>query len=203
MRLKSILTGRRPVTVRPSDVAAVLVTRGDVDLTPIIDTLPYDDVVIWDNSRRPTDLVVYGRYAAIQETDAPYVYVQDDDCLVRCHSQLLANAQAGAIVANMPEERWQHYKRSALLGWGALFERHLPFRAFERFKTSLSYDEAFFLRECDLIFAALTPCLKHDFGMEHLPHAHDLHRLYRQPGHSERRAALVEDLRKLQRPIAA
>src|SRR4051812_19761075 len=43
-------------------VSAVLVTRGDVDMTPIIDSLPVDwDWLVYDNSDRRRDLAVYGR----------------------------------------------------------------------------------------------------------------------------------------------
>lgn len=36
-----------------TDVVACIVTRGDVDLTPILDSLIFEDVVVWDNSIRP------------------------------------------------------------------------------------------------------------------------------------------------------
>ena len=189
---------RRRTRLAPADVAAVLVTRGDVDLTRIIESLPYGEVVVWDNSKRPQNLIVYGRYAGIADTKAPFIYVQDDDCLIRCHNELMRHAERGAIVANMPRERWDHYRHSTLVGWGALFERDLPLRAFDRYKKSPAYDEKLFLRECDLVFAALTRCRKYDFGLDHLAHARGGGRLYQEPGHSERRAALVEDLRDLQ-----
>ena len=35
----------------PDQVTAVIVTRGDVDLAPVLDSLIFDDVVVWDNSR--------------------------------------------------------------------------------------------------------------------------------------------------------
>ena len=34
----------------PRDVTAVIVTRGDVDLQPVLDSLIFDKVVIWNNS---------------------------------------------------------------------------------------------------------------------------------------------------------
>src|SRR5262245_25366483 len=57
----------RPAGIRARDVSAVIVTRGNVDLQPILDTLPYDDIVVWDNSKRPTDLKILGRYEALEE----------------------------------------------------------------------------------------------------------------------------------------
>lgn len=90
------------------NVSACLVTRGDVDINPIIDSLPEEwEKIIWDNSRgcwevcRPVfsgriggtvhsvrlihqggDLSVYGRYAAIEYASHDLIYVQDDDVIV-------------------------------------------------------------------------------------------------------------------------
>jgi hypothetical protein len=86
------------------NVSAIIVTRGNVDLTPILNSLPPEwEIVIWDNERgmvsRYTrhrdqylveaadgdplpDLAVYGRYAAIQYATHDLIYVQDDDVIV-------------------------------------------------------------------------------------------------------------------------
>ena len=41
-----------PAAKTVADISAIIVTRGDVDLRDILDALPYQDVVIWDNSQR-------------------------------------------------------------------------------------------------------------------------------------------------------
>ncbi len=70
-------------------VAACLVTRGNVPMDDIIDSIPEDwEVVVWDNSKRE-DLAVYGRFAAITLTDAEMIYVQDDDCVLELGRHLL------------------------------------------------------------------------------------------------------------------
>ncbi len=114
------------------DVSAVLVTRGDVDMLPIIETLPYGEVILWDNSKRPVDYGVFGRYVAIAETTRPLVYFQDDDCLVSCHESLLAAWEPGYVVGNAFDdaERLNRYKGTTLLGWGAIFEADLPWQTF-------------------------------------------------------------------------
>jgi hypothetical protein len=56
--------------VKPKDVSAIIVTRGDVDLTPIINTLPYQDVIVYDNCKRH-DFGIFGRYFAIREARNP------------------------------------------------------------------------------------------------------------------------------------
>lgn len=94
------------------NVSAVLVTRGNVDMEPILESLPPAwERVIWNNAgqvhrytpsgrawpeRGPsyeftndgivtepcTDLAVYGRYAAIDHATHDLIYVQDDDVIV-------------------------------------------------------------------------------------------------------------------------
>jgi hypothetical protein len=86
------------------NVSAIIVTRGNVPLTPILDSLPREwERLIWNNAdegghpyceiqqpgkpegRFVTDLPnlsVYGRYAAIEYASGDVIYVQDDDCIV-------------------------------------------------------------------------------------------------------------------------
>ncbi len=130
----------------PEKVCAVLVTRGDVDLAPILETLPYGEVVIYDNSRRSFDWKVYGRYVAIAETQKPVIYFQDDDCLVTCHEALLEVYEPDVVVGNMLDHhqpRLATYHDTTLLGWGALFDRGLPFKAFEQYGRFYPTDSEF------------------------------------------------------------
>lgn len=88
------------------NVSAIIVTRGNVDLKPVLNSLPWEwEIIVWDNSygyvkRQPPggrdwntwtsigrgpnapDLSVYGRYAAIQYASHDLIYVQDDDVIV-------------------------------------------------------------------------------------------------------------------------
>lgn len=104
------------------NVSAVIVTRGDVDLAPILESLPGEyEVIVWDNlagmywardpvlNQRPAyervrvdDLAVYGRYAAIEHAAGELIYVQDDDVVV---------SDPAAIV-----DGWQRIRGKALLG---------------------------------------------------------------------------------------
>lgn len=90
-------------------VSAIIVTRGDVDMAPVLDSLPDEwEKIEWDNYvggprkkiRGPQgwidewngvagadgpvigDLSVYGRYAAIEYATGDLIYVQDDDVIV-------------------------------------------------------------------------------------------------------------------------
>lgn len=72
----------------PNEVTACIVTRGDVDLQPIMDSLiDYEDVIVWDNSIRP-DWKCAGRYMAAMESATDLVYFQDDDTIVPIDTQL-------------------------------------------------------------------------------------------------------------------
>lgn len=80
-------------------VTAIIVTRGDVDLEPVLSSLPKEwELLVWSNNENPylnlgrdnthavvvggKDLAVYGRYAAIEYARNDLIYVQDDDCVV-------------------------------------------------------------------------------------------------------------------------
>ena len=72
-------------------VSACLVTRGDCDMQPIIDSLISQgilDIVIWDNSIRE-DMGIYGRYAAIAEAKNKVIITQDDDVIVSDYKAIL------------------------------------------------------------------------------------------------------------------
>ena len=177
----------------PKDVSAVIVTRGDQDLTQIRASLPFEDVVIWDNSKRH-DVSVYGRYAALREVRNTIVYVQDDDCLVprSAIDTLLAEYRPGEIVANMPVSRWSDYPDSCLVGWGAVFDRRLPQQAFDRYAKLYPLGAVEFMRDCDVVFTTLTPHVKFDLGFEHLPWAELPNRMFKQPLHSTRLTTLKQ-----------
>jgi hypothetical protein len=183
--------------LRPSDVSAVLVTRGNVDLTPILESLPFDDVVVWDNSRRGSDLAAYGRYAAIEEARHEIVYTQDDDCLVRRHDLLLRAWEDGRLVANMPAVRID-YLDTVLVGWGSLFERAAPRRAFELYgRYYPTDDEDFYRVGADFVFPMLTSSKRVDLGVEELHYARGAGRTYTEGGYLEKKRMYLEQARRV------
>jgi hypothetical protein len=101
------------------NVSAIIVTRGDVDMHPILESLPDEwEVLVWDNGAgslrrwcRPdpdwiwqhdmsvasaeiTDVSVYGRYAAIEYASHDLIYVQDDDVIVSDPQAIVATWQS-------------------------------------------------------------------------------------------------------------
>jgi hypothetical protein len=132
--------------ITAADVSAVLVTRGDVDLSRILESLPYDDVVIWDNSKRSEDLKTYGRYAALPEAKHDVIYFQDDDIVFTHHDELIAAYEPGVILANMSPGwvRGRDLKDSVFVGAGALLDRDIPGKAFAKYDSLYERDELFY-----------------------------------------------------------
>ena len=77
----------------------MLVTRGDVDLEPILATLPYEDVVVWNNAERPFDAKTYGRFCAIEEAKNEVVYFQDR---LPTKSATSTDSTGSALIFNVP-----------------------------------------------------------------------------------------------------
>lgn len=194
-------------------VSAVIVTRGDVDLTKCISTFVderFVEVVVWNNGtekctvvplgpgwpvvHEAADMAVYGRYAATRFAASDVIYVQDDDCVIDA-TAILDAYEPGRIVANMPESRWADYPDSTMVGWGAVFDRLLPWAAFGHFLTLIIERDLFggeggedaFNRCCDVVFSTLIPRTVIDVGFEHLPWAETAGRMFKQPGHKEER----------------
>jgi len=188
------------------DIAAVLVTRGDQDLQEILDSHAAVPEIaftyIWDNSREWRDLSVFGRYAAIDRFDNPVVLVQDDDCVLDPESfaTLISAYQPGVLTANMPA-RFRHdfYQDHCLVGFGAIFDRGLPAAAFRQYREkcgipqgdSLIFDDMF-LRNCDVVFTALT--IRHLVDVAHrdLPWASNPERMWKQKDHQTSRSLMLQ-----------
>lgn len=191
-------------------VSVVLVTRGDVDLAPIIGQDWPDEVqeiVVWNNAEEQRDLKVYGRYAAIWRTHHPVILTQDDDCLIPA-ADILAAYESGRLVANMPRSRWEGYPDSALLGWGSVFDRELPMMAFGRYALGCGVDSIADILEpdhvdwihvtCDVMFSSLTPRSIVDFPFVHLPWAEGPGRMFTsRPAHNEERQRMLDVCRMI------
>lgn len=240
------------------NVSACLVTRGDVDMQPILDSLPADwEVIVWDNghgcvySRESyfafadaPDLAVYGRYAAIRHASHDLIYVADDDVIVS-DPQAIADAwvryqgfgegaapcsclhgnaispgcpscdwtsedyKENVAVCNMPAEFRPHYPDSALVGFGAVFHRDAPDRAFERFFAKpfkalpglpgvFTYrTDDLFNRRADNVFTVLTPRVLVDIPKQDREMASAPNRMWKHPGHEAEKQRMIELARKV------
>lgn len=155
--------------ITASDVTACLVTRGDQPemVERILDSLIFDSVVIWDNSKRGKDWKVAGRYSAAREAYLeqmpPIVYFQDDDVLVPRETQeaLVAAYEPGVMVAN-----WGHgdepagYDDLPLVCAGAIVDYELTRDALWRYLDVHPCDDGF-MYEADFIAGVLYPAFRH------------------------------------------
>src|SRR5271157_5016634 len=96
--------------IAPEQVTAIFVTRGDVDMEPILRSMPREigEVIVWDNAKRPWDAKAYGRFLAVQEASKSVIYEADDDCIVDVVA-VLAEYEPGKVVCNMPMSRRAEY----------------------------------------------------------------------------------------------
>lgn len=165
-----------------SNVSAVIVTKGDKDIQPILNTLPFKDIVVWDNSKKSEDSKVYGRYLALNEARYNLVYTQDDDCIVDIESVIKAYTGYG-VVCNMPQDRRrEYYDGIQLVGWGCVFRKDLAATAFSKYLSAFPLDELF-LRECDRVFTYLNKTVLVDVPFSHMDYAHGFDRMGRESRH--------------------
>lgn len=184
-----------------TQVSAVVPTRGDVDLTRIVESLQgFGEIIIWNNAVE-RNLAVYARYAAIERATRAVIYTQDDDCLIDADA-IVAAYEPDRLVANMPRSRWDDYPDSTLVGWGAVFDSDLANAAFDRFEMAYPAEgcsaDPTWLRTCDVVFSALTPRTVIDVGFGHLPWAEDPARaMFKQRGHKEERDRMLDLCRQI------
>lgn len=150
--------------MNPSDVTAVLVTRGDQPemMERIIDSLIFDDVVVWDNSVRE-DRKTAGRYFALLEALYGPVYFQDDDVLVPRETQerLCAMYMPGVVIANYGHgDTPDGYDDMPLIHGGAVLDADLPWIGLERYLEHWPLDDDF-LYEADFIAGILYEDFRH------------------------------------------
>jgi len=180
------------VKIDPKDVTACLVTRGDVDMDPIIESLPYDEYIVYDNSWRDPDYKTFGRYAAAHEAETQYVYFQDDDCIFRHHHVLHHLHVPGWMTAV-----WGHgadpagYEDIAIFPGGAIVEKALVDRAFLKYLTAgFPMDDEFFYY-CDYVFGCLTPHVQVHLPFEIRDVAYNGRRLADEPWAREAKAEVA------------
>jgi hypothetical protein len=183
------------------NVSAVLITRGDVPVSPVVYSLPFEDVVVWDTSLRGPQVraaLMYARYMAVASCKHDIIYVQDDDCIVDARS-LVQQYQMGTVTCNMPVEKREEYNRIApgisLVGWGAVFHR-ARLKAFDSYIEKFPADDLFY-READRVFTYLNSIVEVDVPFRHLPHAYNKNRMGAQPEHLSSLAKIQERLCQL------
>lgn len=189
--------------IRPEDVTACLVTRGDQPemMRRILASLVFGRVDVWDNSVEAEDWKVAGRYAAAERAVTDLVYFQDDDVIVPRETQLalLAEYDGEDCLAN-----WGHGTEPAgfddlpLVCGGAIVRRRAAQEAIERYRQHWPLDDAFGY-EADFIVGVLYENWRH----VHLPFeiVHDVaqhpSRLVNQPFQRELKFEMTNRARRI------
>lgn len=198
--IRSKIKRRRRVPITAKDVSAIVVTRGDVPLEPILNTIPYDDVVVWDNSKADHDYKIFGRYAAIPEARHSVVYWQDDDVIFERHKELMVHYQPGVAICNM-DQAWIQgagYEHNVLFGAGSLCDAWLPNQIFGRYLEQHPWDDDV-LVEADFCFGTLVNWFRVDLGYRVREFADNPDRLYLQPGQTERKWRMIQRCLEMQK----
>ena len=169
-----------------SEITAVVPTRGDVDLAPILATLTgYREVIVWVSQDG-----CWGRYLAMKAARTELVYTQDDDLIFTAHRQLLDLHSPGRITANMPSPWYEgagyDVEQSVQVGAGSVMHREAHVAAVASYLACWPDDDDFRVY-CDDVVGILTPSLRVDLGYQVLDYASASNRIWTQPGARQRR----------------
>lgn len=202
----------------PDQITAVVVTKGDRDIAPILETLkPFAEIIVWNNSAKQVtsfygggsvaewipEAAVYGRYLAAKRARFDTVYVQDDDCttdpleILRHYNETAAALGAHVVMCNMkPAHAVAAYYqwRIKLVGFGAVFAKSCI--EFGPYFNRYDHDQLFRI-ECDRVFTALNECVVCQVPVTDTEYASDDDRLWRKSDHGERMREINIRLRGL------
>ena len=172
--------------MHPSEVTAVIVTRGDVDLTPVLDSLIFDDVVIWNNRERH-DEMTYGRLLALYEARNDVIYSQDDDIIHSPENQrdIVAAYEPGVLTGCMWPEWSDGARRQGIEngyddlvfpGSGSVYDQETAFEAIAAYRSHYELDD-FMRLWSDTIIGIIAPTKQLPLAFAELPHADNDNRM--------------------------
>lgn len=191
----------------PEQVTAVIVTRGDVDLVPVLESLIFDDVVVWDNSVEQRDEMTFGRVCALARVKHEVIYSQDDDIVHTAENQrrILAAYEPGVLAGCMWPE-WSDGARAqgieggyddlVFAGSGSVYDAWVPSRAARRYVCTHPLDD-FFRLWCDTIVGIIAPTKQLDIRFEALPCAENENRMCNLEGAVELKAEAIRRAREV------
>jgi len=184
----------------PSKVSACLVSRGDVDMTEIIESLTaagIGEILCWDNSKRE-DKKTSGRYFMVEEASNDVVFFVDDDFVISDPGAVIAAYEPGVLTANM-SEGWRaghDYHDLALVGMGAVCDAWLPLDAIYRYQKHFCFDDLFHYW-ADFAVGVLTPWKLVDVPARVLPWGYAPNRMNAQPWFKKGKAKMIERARAI------
>lgn len=189
-----------------ADVSAVIVTRGNVDLTPVLDSLIFDDVVVYDNSARP-NVMTFGRVIAARDAEHRVIYSQDDDIVHTAEDQRrIVDAYEPGLLTGCMWQEWSDgarqqgiedgYDDLVFPGSGSISDLWLWEDAISKYLDVWPEDEFFHLW-CDTIIGIICPTWQLDIRFEPLPCADEPGRM----AHMENAVALKTEAIRRAREI--
>jgi len=170
-----------------TDISAVLVTRGNVDLQPILDSLIFDDVVIWDNSTKHRDEMTFGRVLGAMLAKNCVIYSQDDDIIHSAENQqaIVDAYQPGVLVGCMWDEWSDGARRQGIEngyddlvfpGSGSICDLDVWKRSIVAYLTHWPHDD-FFRLWSDTIIGVISPTIQLDIRFEERECSNDDYRM--------------------------
>lgn len=174
----------------PADVSAVIVTKGGVDLTPILDTLIFPEVIVFDNSVEQ-DEMTYGRVLGAMRARNEIVYSQDDDIVhTPAHQACIVAAYQPGLLTGCMWPEWSDgakaqgiedgYDDLVFPGSGSISDRSLWTAAVMAYWDMYPCDD-FFRLWSDTIIGVIAPTRQLDIRFQALPHAEDEDRMCNLP----------------------
>jgi hypothetical protein len=164
----------------PAQVSAVIITKGNVDLTPVLDSLIFDDAVVWDNSVEE-DRMTFARALAVKRAKHRVIYSQDDDIVHTAENQrrIVGSYRPGVMTGCMWQE-WSDgakaqgiedgYDDLVFAGAGSVYDADVPAAAALLYLMHYPLDD-FFLLWADTIIGILAPNHQIDIRFQALEHA--------------------------------
>lgn len=182
--------------MQASEVSAILVTRGDVDTSRVLEAMSmFNDTVVWNNSEREGNMRLFGRYVAMEECERSTVYFQDDDIFVpqTTMEALLEAYEPGVIIANM-SEGWASGRDmldAVQIGAGGLMDASIPVRAFAKYDTMYDRDDLFY-QYTDTLVSIPSKIKRIDHPFEVLGWGYAPNRMNAYPDFAERLAESIQ-----------
>lgn len=193
--------------MKPSEVSAVIVTRGNVPLDRIVDSLIFDEVIVFDNSQEPRDEMTYGRALAVARAKHRVIYSQDDDIVHTPEDQCrILDAYEPGVMTGCMWDDWSAgakkqgipggYDDLAFAGSGSIYDREIPLVAAARYLEHHPLDD-FFRLWADCVIGVLAPSKNLPIVFEELAVADDPYRMCKQPEAAQLKGAAIARARHI------
>ena len=179
--ITNVKSNGKPILKNNAVTACLLSYKRSENMQAIVDSIhPFDfidEILVWNNNplqklaltgakvkviESVENKICYGRFLCAMQTSNEFIYVQDDDAIIKNIPQLYqaflhnSNGITHALQPNHLSrlEDYSHfYGQSALLGWGAFFKKSW-IQVLEKFLFK-HQEDYLFRREADQIFSLL------------------------------------------------